>query len=105
MAEEAKKSELFPGKVLNAAETKPWLKAYPKNIPEHLEYPKVSLYERLMQSVEKYPNDIAWEFSVGGWSATYKEFGVLVDKFADALAAAGFKKGDIMTISMVWSTL
>ena len=36
----------------------------------------------------------------GGMSATYKEFGRLVDEFADALAAAGFKEGDIMTISM-----
>lgn len=98
MAEEAKKNELFPGKVLNAAETKPWLKSYPKTVPEHLDYPKVSLYERLMQSVEKYPNEPAWDFSIA--SQTYKQFGADVDKFADALAAAGFKKGNIITISM-----
>nr|MDO8084126.1 AMP-binding protein [Candidatus Sigynarchaeum springense] len=98
MVEEMKKSELFPGKVLNAAETKPWLKAYPKGVPEHIDYPRVSLYEKLMQSVEKYANEPAWDFSIA--SATYQQFGADVDKFADGLAAAGFKKGDIMTISM-----
>src|SRR5271157_309964 len=69
-------------------------------VPEHLEYPNVTLYERLMQTVEKYPDAIAWQFSIGNMSQTYKQLAADIDKFADGLSAAGFKKGDMMTISM-----
>lgn len=99
---EALDPELFTGKVLNIAEKKPWFNFY-EDVPHTLDYPECSLYERLMQSVEQYPDNIAWEFAVSTlptMSATYKEFGVMVNKFADALAGEGFKKGDIMTISM-----
>ncbi|HME56060.1 MAG TPA: AMP-binding protein [Candidatus Lokiarchaeia archaeon] len=99
MAEETNNSDIFTGEMLNAAETKPWLKYY-GDVPEHLDYPNVTLYERLMLTVEKYPNAPAWDFSIGGMSQTYKQFAADVDKFADGLAAAGFKKSDIMTISM-----
>ena len=57
--------ELFTGEVFNAVDTKPWLNFYEKNVPENLDYPDVTLYERLMQSVEKFPDSIAWEFSLG----------------------------------------
>ncbi len=93
---------LFTGKVMNVAETKPWLKFY-GDVPHALDYPKVTLYERLVQTVEKYPDKPAWDFALkvsGGKIATYKEFLAEIDQFADALAAAGFKKGDVMTISM-----
>src|SRR5271157_5015490 len=66
-------------------------------VPEHLEYPNVTLYERLMQTVEKYPDAIAWQFSIGNMSQTYKQLAADIDKFADGLSAAGFKKGDMMT--------
>ncbi|MBD3187103.1 AMP-binding protein, partial [Candidatus Bathyarchaeota archaeon] len=91
--------ELFTGEVLDVATTKPWLKFY-AGVEESIEYPDVTLYERLMQTVERYPDEVAWEFTVGGKKATYREFAHLIDGFADALAGHGFKKGDIMTISM-----
>jgi long-chain acyl-CoA synthetase len=78
-------------------DTKPWLKFY-DNIPATIDYPQVSLYERLMQTVQKYPNATAWEFM--GTEYTYKKFGEEVDRFANGLAAIGFKKGDVITISM-----
>nr|MDO8111813.1 AMP-binding protein [Candidatus Sigynarchaeota archaeon] len=100
MAEETKKNELFTGEVINAPKTKPWLKFYAKGVPESIAYPKVSLYERLTQTVEKYPDAPAWDFGVGGMTSTYKRLLAEIDKFADGLAAAGFKKGDVMTIAM-----
>lgn len=78
-------------------ETKPWLKFY-GTVPHTLDYPKISLYERLMQTVQKSPDAIAWDFM--GLTCTYKKFAEDIDKFADGLAANGFKKGDIITISM-----
>lgn len=79
------------------SESKPWLKFY-KGIPETIDYPKVSLYERFMQTVEKYPDSIAWDFMDTKY--TYRQFADEVNRFANGLAALGFKKGDVITISM-----
>ncbi len=78
-------------------EKKKWLQFY-GNVPETINYPEVSMYEALMQSVEKYSNDIAYDFL--GMEATYTQFAEQIDQFADALSNLGFKKGDTMTISM-----
>ena len=50
------------GKLINAAETKPWLKFYSSDVPQTIDYPQVSLYEALVKSAEKYPNEICWDF-------------------------------------------
>jgi len=42
---------------------KPWLKFY-KNVPETIDYPRVTMYEALMQTVEKNPDRIAYDFSI-----------------------------------------
>jgi len=78
-------------------EKKNWLKFY-GDYPESIEYPNVTLYEALMNTVEKYPDQIAWDFM--GTTSTYKQFAKEIDQFANALTAIGFKKGDVMTISM-----
>lgn len=78
-------------------EQKPWLKFY-KNVPETIDYPKVSMYEALMQTVERFPDRIAYEFF--DYTSTYRQFGQDIDAFANALAAIGLKKGDRITISM-----
>jgi long-chain acyl-CoA synthetase len=76
---------------------KPWLKFY-GDYPHTIDYPKVTLYEALMQTAEKFPQNIAWDFM--GSKSTYTHFLEEIDQFADALSAMGFKKGDVMTISM-----
>lgn len=76
---------------------KPWLKFY-RDVPESIDYPDVTLYQRLMQTVTNKPDNIAWDFM--GTEYTYKKFGDEIDQFAAALKALGFKEGDIMTISM-----
>ncbi|MHA1746337.1 MAG: AMP-binding protein, partial [Promethearchaeota archaeon] len=76
---------------------KPWLKFY-GDYPHTIDYPKVTLYEALMQTSVKFPQNIAWDFM--GSKSTYTHFLEEIDQFADALTAMGFKKGDVMTISM-----
>ena len=85
------------GKVINAAETKPWLKFY-GHVPETLDYPKVSLYERIIQTVNNFSNDPAWEFM--GNRQNYKQFGEEIEAFAAGLQLMGFKRGDVITIAM-----
>ncbi|MEX2680004.1 MAG: AMP-binding protein [Candidatus Sigynarchaeota archaeon] len=80
------------------SETKPWLKFYGDKIPHSIQYPRVSLYERVMQTVKQYPDSIAFDFM--GTTRTYRQLGDEIDRKAAALAALGVKKGDVMTISM-----
>ncbi len=99
MEEASKHSELFTGEILDAAETRPWLRSY-AGVAETIDYPRVTLYERLAKTARENADKVAWEFTVGGMTATYREFLAQVDAFADGLAAAGFKEDDVMTISM-----
>ena len=78
-------------------EQKPWLKFY-GNIPVTIDYPRVTMYEALMQTVGKYPDRIAYDFF--DYTSTYRQFGDEIDICANALAAIGMKKGDRITISM-----
>jgi long-chain acyl-CoA synthetase len=78
-------------------EQKPWLKFYGA-IPEHIDYPRVTMYEALMQTVARCPDVIAYDFF--GYTSTYRQFGAEIDRCADALAALGLKQGDRITISM-----
>ncbi len=80
------------------SETKPWLKFYGEKIPKSVDYPRVSLYERVMQTVKKYPDSQAYDFM--GTIGTYRQLGADIEKFAAALYAWGVRKGDVMTISM-----
>jgi long-chain acyl-CoA synthetase len=78
-------------------EKKPWLKFY-GDVPESIDYPRVTMYEALMQTVARCPDDIAYDFF--GTTSTYREFGEEIDRCADALASLGMTKGDRITISM-----
>ncbi len=78
-------------------ENKPWLRFY-GHVPENLDYPGVTMYEAVMNTVRKYPSVIAYDFL--GYTSTYEQFGREIDRCADALAHLGLKKGDRITISM-----
>jgi len=78
-------------------ETKPWLKFY-EDVPESIPYPRVSMFEALMLSVEKTPDSIAYDFM--GTTARYRAFADEIEKFSAILAHSGLKKGDRITISM-----
>ncbi len=55
-------------------EQKPWLKFY-GDIPEHIDYPRVTMYEALMQTVSRSPEAIAYDFF--GTTSTYRHPEVL----------------------------
>lgn len=76
---------------------KPWHKFY-SDVPHSIDYPDITMYESLLQSVNRVPDKIAWDFM--GTLCTYMEFDRLISKCADALAYLGLKKGDTITISM-----
>ncbi len=78
-------------------EKKPWLKFY-GDVPEHIDYPRVTMYEALMQTVDRCPDVIAYDFF--GTTSTYRQFAKEIDRCADALASLGMTKGDRITISM-----
>jgi long-chain acyl-CoA synthetase len=78
-------------------ETKPWVKFY-GDIPESIDYPRVTLYEAVMGTVARCPDAVAYDFL--GYTSTYRQFGREIDRCADALASLGMKKGDRITISM-----
>ncbi len=78
-------------------EKKPWVKFY-EGVPESLDYPDMSLYERLMETVKKYPNATAYDFV--NTSASYQEMANEIDRLASALWVMGVRPGDTMTISM-----
>ncbi len=78
-------------------EKKPWLKFYGE-IPESIDYPKVTMYEAVMRTVARCPDAVAYDFL--GYTSTYRQFGKEIDRCADALASLGMKKGDRITISM-----
>jgi len=63
---------------------KPWLKFY-NGAPESIGYPRVTMYEALMQTVEKFPEHIAYDFF--DYTSTYRQFARNIDTCASALAA------------------
>lgn len=78
-------------------EKKPWLKFYGA-VSHTIDYPRITMYEALMNSVRKKGNAIAYDFL--GYRATYRQFADEIDLCANALSALGLKKGDRVTISM-----
>lgn len=78
-------------------EKKPWLKFY-GSVPQSIDYPRVTMYQALMDTAGKYPDTIAYDFL--GYTSTYRRFAEEINRCADALAAMGLKKGDRVTISM-----
>lgn len=78
-------------------EKKPWLKFY-NNIPQTIEYPRITMYEALMKTVEQYPENIAYDYL--DYTATYQQFIDEIDLCANAMAGIGIRQGDIITIAM-----
>ena len=78
---------------------RPWLKFYEEeNIPGNLEYPDCSMVDMVIQSAEKWPDNIAYSYY--GHKVTYKNFVRKIEKAARALKNYGVKEGDRVTICM-----
>ncbi len=75
----------------------PWLEHY-DNVPKNLQYPDCSMSDLVLEAARKYPDYIAYDFF--GSKATYREYAGKIDECARALATAGIKAGDRVTICM-----
>lgn len=77
----------------------PWLEFYDEEgIPNHIEYPDFSMVDMILQSAEKWPDNIAYVYY--GHKVTYKNFVKKIEKAARALKNYGVKEGDRVTICM-----
>jgi len=75
---------------------KPWLNSWPKGVPQHIDYPEISLGEALRKSAAAAPGEVAINYF--GTRITFKELDQLVDKFAVAEQNMGVQKGDRVAI-------
>jgi long-chain acyl-CoA synthetase len=87
--EAAKPSE--PAKVAEPRE-KPWFRFWPENVPKHIDYPEVPLFEFLRRTAEKHGDKTAIIYFDKPLS--YRELLEASERFATALADLGVKKGD-----------
>ena len=69
---------------------KRWLKNWPQNVRQTIEYPEISLGEVLRKSAAQYPDKVALNYF--GTKLTFKELDSLVDRFGEALQELGIKK-------------
>lgn len=74
---------------------KPWVKYYPDNF-DNVEYFNGSLYEKIKEVSERYPEYDALEYFKKKY--TYKEMIQQIDKVAIAMVNAGVKENDYVTI-------
>jgi long-chain acyl-CoA synthetase len=81
---------------LSQAETKPWFKNWPPEVPKTIKYPEMPLHELLEMSAEKHPTQPAIHFM--GKTLTYQELSEYVDHFATALTKLGVRQGDRVAI-------
>lgn len=83
---------------LTNEQDRPWIKYYKENVPANLEYHQGSMVSYLYQTVQKYPNNIAYEFFKT--TCTYKEMYHKIEEVAKSLKAQGVKEGDRVSICM-----
>lgn len=76
---------------------RPWLRFY-GGVPESLDYPDVTLYGALRESIRRTPDAIAYDFY--DTTATYRELGEEIDRFSAVLVSLGLGLGDRITISL-----
>jgi len=78
--------------MLVSFEEKPWFQNWPDDVPKHLEYPEVPLFDLLKEVAKKYPAKPAIVYL--GKETTYENLDALSDRFAAALSNLGVGKGD-----------
>jgi long-chain acyl-CoA synthetase len=75
----------------------PWLRWYGQ-VPAHLAYPEITLYEAAALTARRVPDAVAWDFF--DTIATYREFMASIDACAASLAALGLKSGERILVAM-----
>ena len=75
----------------------PWA-AQMGEIPMHLDYFEGSMFDKVAEIAEKYPNNIAFDFMVR--STTYRQMIRDIERCARALKTIGIRENDKVTIAM-----
>ncbi len=75
----------------------PWEKFY-GSVPSKIDYPSMTMYELVAQSVKKHPDHTAFDFM--GKNTTYKVMDEAIHTAAKAFCALGIKPGDKVTVCM-----
>lgn len=79
-------------------ENQPWLKLYPPEIQHHLDYPRIPLYQILVDSAALFPDHEAVYFM--GKRLKYRQILSLSYRFAHLLRSLGVKKSDRVAIML-----
>ena len=77
-------------------EEKPWFKNWPSDVPKHLDYPEVPLFNLLRQAAKKHPKSPALAYL--DRETNYQELDAFSNQFAGALAKLGVSKGDCIAL-------
>ncbi len=77
---------------------KPWLRYYEPHVPEHLDYPCLTLPAALAETARKYPDHTAIIFK--GMQLPYRMFDETVNRLAAALQGLGLQKGDRVAVHL-----
>jgi long-chain acyl-CoA synthetase len=75
----------------------PWLANYGE-VPFHLDYPKTSMAEAVLDAAAKYPNYTALSYM--GRKIKYKNLAKMIDLCAKSFAAMGINQGQKVTICL-----
>ena len=82
-------------------EGKPWFQpeaGWPETVPKNMQFPRITLYEMLKESVDLHADRPAvWFLNT---FMTYRELLQGVDATAAGLHRVGFKKGDVLAIAL-----
>jgi long-chain acyl-CoA synthetase len=76
----------------------PWLAHYDEGVPAHIDYPDITVFGMLDETVRKYPDTACTIFK--GARISYAEMNRITDRLAAGLASVGIKKGDRVGLFM-----
>ncbi len=82
---------------MSISSTAPWLHFY-GDMPHHLEYPDLTLYQIVSKTANAHPHQCAFEFL--GRKTDYQTFSARIERAAKALYAAGIRQGERVSICM-----
>ncbi|MEO5658039.1 MAG: long-chain fatty acid--CoA ligase [Nitrospiria bacterium] len=75
-----------------------WVQSYEPNVPPSLTYPSTPLHRFLSSSADRFPHRPALRFY--GRALSYRQLEKAANRFANALAALGVRKGDRVAIML-----
>jgi long-chain acyl-CoA synthetase len=80
------------GRTSDAPEFRQWFKHYDPEVPLHLTYPDIPLYQLLDETAAKHPANTCTNFF--GRRLTYQQIKGLSDRFAASMRSLSIRKGD-----------